>query len=149
MMDATTTASLISVLLLISTGFLLVAYLGADKAAKQRQEEIERLTKIGRNLYSYIKDDLTTGKTAFSFYGGGSARTFEIWRNERLEREARPLIRQWEERHTYADSNVEPERPKPVAFDPSNLDEVGKASMEWQPENPEEFREVAPEEYEQ
>lgn len=141
-MDELTTATLIAVLLLISTGFLLAAYLGADKAAKQRQEEIDRLNKIGRNLYSYIKDDLATGKTAFSFYGGGSARTFEVWRNERLEREARPLIRQWEERHTYADSNVEPKPPKSVAFDPSTLDEVGKAAMEWQPTPPEDFPEL-------
>lgn len=140
-MDDLTLVTMVAVVLMCATAWLLVAYIGANKAAKARQEEINRLEKIGRSLYLYIKDDLTTGKSAFSFYGGGSARTFEVWRNERLDREARPLIRQWEERHTYAGSNVEPARPRPVPFDPSGLDAVGKASMEYQPVVPEAWRE--------
>lgn len=136
----------IILVLLCALAVLLIAYVGVQQKLEEREAQIRRLTEIGQGLYFYVKDDLNTGRTALSFTGNvSSIRSFEVWRNDRLDRLARPLLRTWEERHTFEGSDMRINLPESRPFTPDGLNEIGKASMEYQPKVPEAWREIDPE----
>ncbi len=129
-----------------SSAFFFLQTLRLRRELEEERRKRLLTERIGQALHRYVKNDLVSGKTGFSFTGNRAGiRSFEVWRNENLNKAAN-LVRIWEERHAYDQIPVrELGLPSPTPLDPRSMDEVSRKVME-QPVVPD-LRELDQEEF--